>query len=56
MRAGLAPVAATVPLVVPWQPTAGIAGTCLVLAVLSSLVPAALTLRRRPIELAGARE
>jgi putative ABC transport system permease protein len=46
MRSGLAPVAARVALDVPWQPIAGIAGTCLVLAVLSSLLPAALALKR----------
>jgi putative ABC transport system permease protein len=56
MRSGLAPVAARVPLVVPWRPLAGIAGTCLVLAVVSSVVPAALALRRQPVELAGIRE
>jgi hypothetical protein len=57
--------------VVPWGPLGGIAGTCLVLAVLSSLVPAALGMRSsnadrgrlrrrrrpsRPVELAGVRE
>jgi len=41
---------------VPWWPLGGIAGTCLVLAVLSSLVPAALVMRHRPVELAGVRE
>jgi putative ABC transport system permease protein len=46
MRSGLAPVAGRVALDVPWQPMAGIAGTCLVLAVLSSLVPAAFALKR----------
>lgn len=56
MHSGLTPVAARVSLVVPWWPLAGIAGTCLVLAVLSSLVPAALVMRHRPVELAGVRE
>jgi putative ABC transport system permease protein len=56
MRSGLTPVAARVSLVVPWWPLGGIAGTCLVLAVLSSLVPAALVMRHRPVELAGVRE
>ncbi|WP_304598613.1 hypothetical protein [Parafrankia sp. Ea1.12] len=40
----------------PWAPLAGIVLTCLVTAVLASVIPAALLLRRRPAELAGVRE
>jgi putative ABC transport system permease protein len=56
MRDALAPVASEVPVVVPWTPVGGIAVVCLAIAVLASLAPAALLLRRRPVELAGVRE
>jgi putative ABC transport system permease protein len=56
MRSGLTGLAPRVPLVIPWQPVGAIAGACLVVAVLASLIPAALVLRRRPVELAGVRE
>lgn len=56
MRNGLAGLAPSVPIVVPWPTLGGIALACLVTAVLASLIPAALLLRRRPIELAGVRE
>jgi putative ABC transport system permease protein len=56
MRGALAPVATAVPVVMPWPPVGGIAATCLAIAVLASLIPAALMLRRRPVELAGVRE
>ncbi len=38
------------------QPIGGIALACLMTAALASLVPAALALRRRPVELAGVQE
>ncbi len=56
MRSGLAGLAPRIPLVIPWQQVGAIAGACLVVAVLASLIPAALVLRRRPVELAGVRE
>jgi putative ABC transport system permease protein len=42
--------------VIPWLPLAGIALACLAIAVLASLIPAALALRRRPAELAAVPE
>jgi putative ABC transport system permease protein len=56
MRDALAPVATAVPVVMPWTPVGGIAGTCLAITALASLIPAALLLRLRPVELAGVRE
>jgi len=56
LRHGLAPFAPSVRLVVPWLPLTGIALACLVTALLASLIPAALALRRPPLELAGALE
>ncbi|GAA4708594.1 FtsX-like permease family protein [Phytohabitans rumicis] len=56
MRSGLAGLAPSVPITAPWPALAGIALACLVTAVLGSLIPATLLLRRRPIELAGIRE
>ena len=50
---GLAP---SVRVVIPWLPLAGITFACLAIAVLASLIPAALALRRRPAELAGVPE
>ncbi|MEX5711776.1 ABC transporter permease [Parafrankia sp. FMc6] len=55
-RHGLADIAPSVPLAVPWAPLSGIVLTCLFTAVLASVIPAALLLRRRPAELAGVRE
>jgi putative ABC transport system permease protein len=55
-RYGLADLAPSVPLAVPWRPLGGIVLACLVTAVLASVIPAALLLRRRPAELAGTRE
>lgn len=40
----------------PWLPLSGIALACLVVALLASLIPAAIVLRRPPLELAGAQE
>jgi putative ABC transport system permease protein len=56
LRHGLAPFAPSVHLVVPWLPLSGIALACLVVALLASLIPAAIALRRPPLELAGAQE
>jgi putative ABC transport system permease protein len=53
MLLGLAP---SVRVVVPWLPLGGIALACLAIAVVASLVPAALVLRRRPAELAAVPE
>ncbi|MCL2091872.1 MAG: ABC transporter permease [Micrococcales bacterium] len=58
--AGLLPaLAASAPqvtVVVPWPYLGGTVVVCLVVAVLSSVVPAALLARRRPVDLAGVRE
>jgi putative ABC transport system permease protein len=56
LRHGLAPLAPSVRLVVPWLPLGGIALACLVIALLASVIPASLALRRPPLELAGAHE
>ncbi|MEV4512654.1 ABC transporter permease [Dactylosporangium sp. NPDC049525] len=40
-------------IVVPWWPVTAIAGTCLVIALAASLVPAGVLVRRRPADLAG---
>jgi putative ABC transport system permease protein len=56
LRHGLLGLAPSVRVVIPWLPLAGIALACLSIAVLASLVPAALTLRRRPAELAAVPE
>ncbi len=54
LRAGLASSAPAVHLVVPWLLIALIALGSLVIALLASLAPAALALRRRPVDLARA--
>src|SRR5262249_42803109 len=56
LRHGLAPFAPSVRLVIPWLPLTGLPLTCLVIALLASLIPAAFALRRPPLELAGAHE
>jgi putative ABC transport system permease protein len=56
LQQGLAPLAPSVRLVVPWLPLGGIALACLVIALLASLIPAFLALRRPPLELAGVPE
>jgi putative ABC transport system permease protein len=56
LRHGLAPLAPSVRLVVPWLPLGGIALACLVIALVASLIPASLALRRPPLELAGVPE
>jgi putative ABC transport system permease protein len=56
LRQGLSVVAPSVRLVIPWLPISGIALTCLVIALLASLIPAALALRGPPLEMAGAQE
>ncbi|MGW6775171.1 FtsX-like permease family protein [Streptomyces sp. NPDC055037] len=44
------------PLVLPWGALGAAAGACAVLAAVSAVVPAALSLRVRPVEFAGTRE
>jgi putative ABC transport system permease protein len=56
VRAGLSGLAPAVRLVIPWTLLTGITLACLVTAVLASLIPAAIGLRRRPAELAPAPE
>jgi putative ABC transport system permease protein len=56
LRHSLLGLAPSVRVVVPWPPLAGIAVACLAIAVLASLIPAAVALRRRPAELAGVPE
>jgi putative ABC transport system permease protein len=55
-RSGLRGVAPSVHVVIPWLPICGIALACLLIALLASLIPAALLLRRQPVVLAGAPE
>ncbi|MCL7377606.1 ABC transporter permease [Streptomyces sp. 35G-GA-8] len=43
-------------LILPWHALGAAAGACAVLATVSAVVPAALSLRGRPVEYAGARE
>jgi putative ABC transport system permease protein len=56
LRHGLLGLAPSVRVVIPWLPLAGIALACLAIAVLASLIPAALALRRPAAELAAAPE
>ncbi|GIJ67035.1 ABC transporter permease [Virgisporangium ochraceum] len=56
MRSALDGLAPSVPIDAPWRVLGGITAACLVTAVAASVVPAALLLRRRPVELAGIRE
>ncbi|MFC7219652.1 FtsX-like permease family protein [Streptomyces polyrhachis] len=44
------------PIVLPWSTLGAAVGVCAVLAVLASVAPAGLSLRHRPVELAGVRE
>lgn len=44
------------PIVLPWEPMAGIIAVCMVLALVASVIPARLVMRTRPVELAGVRE
>jgi putative ABC transport system permease protein len=53
---GLSSVAPAVELAVPWRELGAIVVCCLVTAVLSSVTPAALLLRRRAVDLVGTRE
>jgi putative ABC transport system permease protein len=53
---GLADAAPAVDLAVPWRQLGAIVACCLVTAVVSSVVPAALLVRRRAVDLAGVRE
>jgi putative ABC transport system permease protein len=56
IKGGLSGLAPAVPIVVPWLTVGGIAAACLVTALVASLVPAAVLLRRGAVELAGIRE
>ena len=56
LRGGLRSAAPSVRLVIPWQPAGGIALACLLVALLASLIPAALALRHRPLDLVTAAE
>jgi putative ABC transport system permease protein len=56
LRHGLLGLAPSVRVIIPWLPLAGIALACLAIAVLASLIPAALALRRPPAELAAGPE
>jgi putative ABC transport system permease protein len=55
-RYGLAQLAPSVPVVVPWATLGAIAAACLMVALVASIVPAALLLRRDPADLAAVRE
>jgi putative ABC transport system permease protein len=54
--AGLASLAPAVQLVIPWRLITGITLACLITALLASLIPAAVALRRPAAELAPAPE
>jgi putative ABC transport system permease protein len=56
LRGALASSAPAVHIVIPWLPVTVIALGCLLTALLASLAPAAISLRRRPVELARALE
>jgi len=56
LRNGLSSLAPSVPVVIPWLPLSAIALARLAIAVLASLIPAALALRRQPAQLAGTPE
>ncbi|ONH26993.1 FtsX-like permease family protein [Pseudofrankia asymbiotica] len=53
---GLADLAPSVPIVIPWGPLGAIAATCLAIALLASVIPASLLLRRDPADLAAVQE
>jgi putative ABC transport system permease protein len=56
LRHGLSDLAPSARVAIPWLPLGGIALACLAIAVLASLISAALALRRPPVELAGVPE
>lgn len=56
VRHALAHASPVVTVAVPWSVGAAVSLTCLLVALLGSLLPATALLRRRPVELAGARE
>jgi putative ABC transport system permease protein len=56
VRHALTGLAPSVRMVIPWLPIGAIALSCLVIATGASLIPAAVALRRRPLELAGGAE
>jgi putative ABC transport system permease protein len=56
MRGALGLLSVHAPMRIPWPELATVTGACAVLAVVFSVVPAAWTMRRRAVELAGTRE
>jgi putative ABC transport system permease protein len=56
IKAALAVLSVSSPIVVPWGTVGAAVGACGVLAVISAVLPARLALRTRPVELAGMRE
>ena len=56
LRAGLSGLAPAVRVIIPWQLLSGMTVACLTIALLASVIPAAVTLRKRPADLAGAIE
>ncbi|GIH14452.1 FtsX-like permease family protein [Rugosimonospora africana] len=56
MHRGLAPVAPAVQVAIPWRTVGAIAGVCLLVAVLASLIPAAVALRRPAVDSAAVRQ
>lgn len=54
LRAGLSRLAPVTQVDIPWQPITALAAACLTTAVLASVIPAAVTLRKPPARLAGA--
>jgi putative ABC transport system permease protein len=56
MWSALALLSVRTPVEMPWTELGATAGACAVLAVVSSVTPAALAMRRRAVELAGLRE
>lgn len=53
VRGGLAGLAPSVPVVIPWRVAGAISAGCLLIALAATLLPAAAALRRRPAPLAG---
>jgi putative ABC transport system permease protein len=55
MWSALGLLSAPTPIEIPWTAVGAVLGACAVTAVVSSVIPAALALRRRAVELAGVR-
>ena len=53
VHGGLAGLAPSVPIVIPWRVAGAIAAGCLLIALTATLLPAAAALRRRPAPFAG---